>query len=69
MLSKQAALLLQIRILHCFFSYSQTLVVQSLEHETNVESAGLRSIEVIESVWPMKEQSILLSCRDQYIIL
>lgn len=68
-LSKHAALLLQILILHYFFSYSQTLVVQSFEQETKVESAGFRSIDVIESVWPMKEQRMLLSCKDQYIIL
>lgn len=49
-LSKHAARLLLILILHIFFSYSQTLVVQSLEQETKVESAGLRSIDVIESV-------------------
>ena len=68
-LSKQAALLLLILILHYFFSYSHTLVVQSFEQETKVESAGFKSIDVIESVWPMYEQRILLSCKDQYIIL
>jgi len=67
-LSKQDARDLLMRIKHYFFSYSHTLVVLSLAQETNVELQGFKSMCVIESVCPMNEHSILLSCSDQYII-
>ena len=49
-LSKQLAFDLVILILHSFFSYYQTLVVLSLDWETKVESAGFKSMEIMESV-------------------
>ena len=42
--------------------------MQSFEHDTKVDSDGLRSIDVIESVCPINEHSMLLSCNDQYIM-
>lgn len=68
MLSKQAVRDLLILIRHCFFWYSQTRVVPSFEQLRKDESYGFKSILVIESVWPMKLQRMLLSCSDQYMM-